>query len=386
MVRFRRFAAAPILAVAVVAFVATPAFAHDGRDHHNHGHDHGQGADHVVFVQNDDPNGNTIAAYDRADDGTLSFAASYPTGGSGGALASSVVDHLASQGSLVYDAEHSLLLAVNAGSNTVSVFSVQGDALQLREIVPTNGQFPVSITVHDDVAYVLNARGGGSVQGYDIANGVLAPIDGSLRALGLDPNATPEFTTTPGQVAFTPDGSQLVVTTKGNGSAILVFRVRHHDTLADSPTVNSEPGTVPFAVTFDQRGRLVVSEAGTNSVATYDLDRDGTVELLDRALTGQTATCWVTGIGSNLYLSNAGSASVSQVSEGHHGSLNFVGNTSTDKGTVDAAATPDGSFLYVQAGGPGAVDGFRVNGDGSLTPNGSVTVPNGAGGEGIVAI
>jgi hypothetical protein len=77
---------------------------------------------------------------------------------------------------------------------------------------------------------------------------------------------------------------------------------------------------------------------------------------------------------------------VSQVSEGHHGTLNFVGNTSTDKGTVDAAATPDGSFLYVQAGGPGAVDGFRVNGDGSLTPNGSVTVPNGAGGEGIVAI
>jgi len=388
MARLRRFVAAPFLAGALVLAVASPAVAHDGWHHDgDHGHGHNRaGADHVVFVQNDDPTGNTVVAYDRGDDGTLTYATSYATGGSGGVLTGSVVDHLASQSSLVYDAEHALLLAVNAGSNTVSVFSVDGDQLQLRELVPSYGQFPVSIAVHDDVAYVLNARGGGTVQGYRITDGVLVPLDGSLRALGLDPNATPEFTTTPGQIAFTPDGSQLVVTTKGNGSAILVFRVRHHGYLASTPTTNAEPGTVPFALTFDSRGRLAVAEAGTNSVATYDLAGDGTIQLRDRESTGQMATCWITGIDGNLYLSNAGSGTVSQVSDGHHGSLAFVGNTTTDAGTVDSAATPDGSYLYVQAGKAGIVDGFRVNGDGSLSAIGSVIVPNGAGGEGIVAV
>jgi hypothetical protein len=52
---------------------------------------------------------------------------------------------------------------------------------------------------------------------------------------------------------------------------------------------------------------------------------------------------------------------------------------------VDAAAAGDGRFLYVQAGQAGIVDEFAVAADGSLTAVGSVTVPGGAGGEGIAA-
>ena len=66
-------------------------------------------------------------------------------------LSGSVVDHLASQGSLTYDPRHSLLYAVNAGSNTVSVFSVDGQRLTLRQVVRSSGHFPVSVAVHDDV-------------------------------------------------------------------------------------------------------------------------------------------------------------------------------------------------------------------------------------------
>ena len=113
-----------------------------------------------------------------------------PTGGNGGVLTGSVVDHLASQGSLTYDAEHALLFAVNAGSNTVSVFSVHGDNLTRQEILPSFGQFPVSVAVHDDLVYVLNALGGGSVQGYGIFGEHLFPLGGSNRALGLNPAAT----------------------------------------------------------------------------------------------------------------------------------------------------------------------------------------------------
>src|SRR6478752_3186143 len=127
MKSLRRVATASALSIALVGAFATPALAHsfDGRRHeHGHHRDHdSRGADDVVFVQTDDPAGNTVAAYDRADDGTLTLAGTYPTGGNGGVLAGSVVDHLASQASLVYDEHHALLFAVNAGSNTLSVFS-----------------------------------------------------------------------------------------------------------------------------------------------------------------------------------------------------------------------------------------------------------------------
>src|ERR1035437_1215395 len=67
---------------------------------------------HAVFVQSDNLAGNQIVAYDRADDGTLTPAGTYATGGLGGALEGSVVDHLASQGSLTYDRQDGLLYAV----------------------------------------------------------------------------------------------------------------------------------------------------------------------------------------------------------------------------------------------------------------------------------
>ena len=394
MKRFSRLATASSLAIAVVVSLGTPAFAHSdsgsrhGRDHQSapdHRHDT-QGADHVVFVQTDDPAGNSVVAYDRAQDGTLTPAGTYPTGGNGGILTGSVVDHLASQGSLTYDADHALLFAVNAGSNTVSVFSARDDQLTLEQTVPSYGSFPVSVAVHDDLVYVLNGLNGGSVQGYRIHSGRLAPIDDSNRALGLDPAATPQFVNTPGQVAFSPDGSQLIVTTKANGSAIDVFRIERHGTPADAPVVNSEPGTVPFAVTFDRGGNLVVSQAGTNALATYDLHRDGTVTLLDQVLTGQAATCWVVGVDGQLYASNAGSGSLSRVQVGNGGDLTFLDNTGTDPGTVDAAVSAHGQFLYVQTGANGIVDEYRINDDGSLAAIGSVTVPNAVGGEGIVAV
>ena len=59
-----------------------------------------------MFVQTDNPSGNRVVAYHRASDGTLSPAGAYATGGLGGVLAGSVVDHLASQGSLSYDPRH----------------------------------------------------------------------------------------------------------------------------------------------------------------------------------------------------------------------------------------------------------------------------------------
>jgi hypothetical protein len=93
----------------------------------------------AVFVQTDGLTGNAVVAYDRNPGGSLSAAGTYATGGLGGALSGSIVDHLASQGSLTYDQVNDLLYAVNAGSNTVSVFSVRGDQLTLRQVIGSGG-------------------------------------------------------------------------------------------------------------------------------------------------------------------------------------------------------------------------------------------------------
>jgi len=339
----------------------------------------------TVFVQTDNLAGNQVVAYDRAAGGQLTLAGTYDTGGLGGQLTGSVVDHLASQGSLGYDPARGLLYAVNAGSNTVSVFAVRGDRLQLRQVVGSGGAFPVSVAVRGGLVYVLNALNGGSVQGYYVVSGRLVPIPGSSRPLGLDPNATPQFTTTPGQVAFSPDGTQLIVTTKDNTNAIDVFGVRAGGRLSAQPVVNSEPGTVPFAITFDPAGHLVIADAGTNALSTFALSPDGTVTLLDAVGTGQSATCWVVPDGGLLFASNAGSATISGYSSGPGGALTLLGQTPTDPGTVDAAVTPGGHFLYVQTGGNGVVDEFAVGPGGSLAEVGHVTVAGAVGGEGIVA-
>jgi 6-phosphogluconolactonase (cycloisomerase 2 family) len=97
------------------------------------------------------------------------------------------------------------------------------------------------------------------------------------------------------------------------------------------------------------------------------------------------ATCWIVRDGRYFYTSNAGSGSVSGYSVGSSGGLTALGNTTTDAGTVDAAAAGHGRFLYVQTGKSGIVDEFAVGAGGSLTSIGSVTVAGSAGGEGITS-
>lgn len=354
--------------LAAAAFAATPALA---------------SAATPVFVQTDALAGNHVVAYDRGSEGQLTQAGSYATGGNGGQQAGSVVDHLASQGSLAYDRQDGLLLAVNAGSNTVAVFGVYGDRLALRQDIASGGAFPSSITVGGGRVYVLNAAGGGTVQGFEVRAGRLSPIAGASLKLEL-PQEEPQFVHTPGQIALTPDGSRLAVTTKAATNAVELIPVGPGGTLG-APVSNALPGKVPFALAFDRRGHLVVGEAA-GFLATFQVRESGVIDQLDAVPTSQAATCWVTAVGDRLYASNTGSSTLTSFRASEGGELlTNLGNTETDGAPVDSAATPGGRYLYVQTGAEGKVDEFAVGAHDSLTKVGSVTVPGAVGGEGIVA-
>src|SRR5258707_15868288 len=79
----------------------------------------------AVYVMSNAPAGNAVLVFNRTADGALAPAGSYATGGTGTGAG------LGSQGALVVSDDQHWLLAVNAGSNSVSVFEVRHDGLQL---------------------------------------------------------------------------------------------------------------------------------------------------------------------------------------------------------------------------------------------------------------
>jgi 6-phosphogluconolactonase (cycloisomerase 2 family) len=372
-----RFIVLLLIAVAAMLGGSAGASAQDGQ---------GGGA---VFVQTNEPSGNRIVVYQRGPDGTLSQSGSYATGGNGGvALPGVESDHLGSQGSLVLDHGRSLLFAVNAGSDTLSVFSVQGTRLSLEQVIASGGRFPASIAVHDNTLYVVNAGDTGVLQGFRIVGKHLEALPGSTRDLGLANSDPPVFLTSPGQVGFTPDGRQLVVTEKGSGDRIDVFAVQPNGQLSAAPTVNTSATPVPFAFTFEPaQQRLVVSEAGLSALSTYRVGSDGTLTDPHSLPDNQATQCWVTRVRGFYYVSNTNSNTISGYTIGADGQPALIGATgvvgTTELGPVDSAAS-GGEFFYVQTGGSGTVDEFRVEGDGGLTKIGTVTgLPPGQ--EGIAA-
>ncbi|MFF3446723.1 lactonase family protein [Streptomyces sp. NPDC002667] len=357
------------------------------------------GADHAVFVQGNELGGNTIHVFARGDDGTLNASGTYATGGKGGDQVDAPTDSLASQGSLVYDDASGMLLAVNAGSGTVTSFRVEGSRLKDRHVVSSGGEFPASIAVHGRVAYVMNAGGRGSVQGFSISGEGLRPLAGSHRSLGLNNKDIPLFSSSPGEVAFTPDGRDLIVTTKSANTVEVLPMRRNGLPAVAAPVVNRSAGAVPFAITFDATGRrMLVAEAAKSTVTTYKVRHDGTLKVLQKPLpNGQETLCWLERAGDHFYGGNTGNSTVTGYRMDRHGRLSLTNDvgiatppSAKSQGVIDLAVTRDERFVYVQNAVSGTVDGFRVRTDGSLakiTTASTGLSPFGASGmEGIVAV
>ncbi|MFZ0665556.1 MAG: hypothetical protein WAM97_07355 [Acidimicrobiales bacterium] len=339
----------------------------------------------AVFVQTNAPTGNQIDAFDRGTDGRLTQVGTYSTGGNGASESGAVVDTLASQNSLVYNSQGDLLYAVNAGSNTISVFFALGAHLVRLDVISSGGQFPVSIATHGKLVYVLNAGGAGNVTGFVQVGPSLDPLPNASQSLGLSNTTPPNYLMGPGEIGFTPSGGQLIVTTKASTSDIDVFSVGRHGQLS-APVANASTTPVPFSFTWGPNGQLVVAEAKTSNVSTYLVNSNGTLTAESTLTDGQAALCWITEASGFDFVANAGSNSLSAYQVSSTGGLSLVGSTgvvaSTDTGPIDIAATPGGRYIYSEDGGAGAVDEFAVNSNGTLTAIGTVE-DLGAGIEGI---
>jgi 6-phosphogluconolactonase len=323
-----------------------------------------------VYQPTNDVAGNAVAVYDRYADGSLEPAGSVATGGLGTGAS------LASQGAIARDGR--LLFVVNAGDDTVSTLSTDGDALVVTDRISSGGDRPVSVTVSHGVGYVLN-HDSDSITGFTYdKSGDLQQLPGSSRRLSPNPAGG---LTDAAQVQFSPNGRTLVVTERAS-NAIDTLTVRAG--YAGEATSHESAGTVPYGFDFDRRGTLVVSEAATGSASSYRV-APGFQNLTEALSSSQAAACWVVVSGDYAWVVNAASASISTYRIGNDGSLALVDAVaaSTGAGPTDAAVSPDGDSLHVRMR-DGSVSSFTIGSGGSLAPAGSAFVTTAFGVAGLV--
>jgi 6-phosphogluconolactonase len=353
-----------------------------------------QGFSGAVYTLTNQPTGNSVIVFDRAADGTLTLAGSYPTGGTGtgaGSTFPTMVDPLGSQGAVVLSRSHRLLFAVSAASNQVSAFAVEGDRLILLN----------TIAVHGNLVYVLNAGGTPNITGFTIdpRTNKLVPLAGSARPLAGGSTANPA------EVSFSLDGSVLMVTEKGPAATVAGFLLGttqtidtytvNRDGTVSGPISNHSSGPTPFGFEFTHRDLAIVSQAGPplsaagqNALSSYRAEENGQLELITGSLqNGGAATCWaiVTSDGRYAYSINTVSGTISSYEVSPEGYLTLLDPTAASPGSgshpTDPALSNDSRFLYVRDPGLNTVDAFRIEADGSLTPVGTTQgVPTGSQG------
>jgi 6-phosphogluconolactonase (cycloisomerase 2 family) len=324
----------------------------------------GQARSGTVYVVSNDASANAVLVFQRGRDGRLGTPTAVVTGGRG------TGSDLGNQGAIAL--ERGRLYAINAGSDQISAFAVEDGSLQLLQTIPSGGNQPISLALHDDLLYVLNDGATANITGFRVQrDGRLSPIPGSTR-----PRSAPPGTVDGAQISFSPGGRSLVVTEKA-ANLIVTYPVLRSG-LTDSPIVHQSSGPTPFGFGFARHRTLIVSEAAggapnASSVSSYTLDRQSRLDPVSRSVpTGQTAACWiaVTANGRLAYTTNTGSGTVSGFEVAGSGaltSLGVSGTTGAGSGPIDLAFSPGDEFLYVLNGGNRTISIFRVEKDGGLT-------------------
>ncbi len=309
---------------------------------------------------------NQILAFDQMRDGSLKRMGAVSTGGKGSG------GGLGNQSGLTLTTNRQFLLAINAGSNEISVFKFNDRQPKLVSKISSGGLRPVSVTVQNDLVYVLNA-GSDDVTGFYLKdNGKLLPIPNSRRALSGKATA-------PAQIRFSPNGDTMVVTEKAT-NVISTFPIKY-GYLGDRISNPSNANT-PFGFAFDRRGNLLVSEAAggppnISAISSYDILPSSKLKTITAAAkTNQLAACWVvvSKNGKYAYVSNTASGTISGFEIKPNGTLTGItnngvtGNTGVGSGPIDLIISRNGQFLSSLNSQNGTISNFKIESNGSLKP------------------
>ena len=326
-----------------------------------------------TYVNGNTATANSIAAYARHADGSLTPIAGSPFTIGGAGLGAG----LGSQGAIQATPDGRYLLAVDAGSNQVSVLraTAGGVPVQVGQPVASGGIEPVSVAVSPSgVVYVANkgnAASGANFSGFRLGlGGTLTPIPGATYAAPAGSG--------PADVLFNSTGTSLV------GTLVSTSQIESYKVLPDGRLL-AAPGSPFTAQGLGQIGaefrptspsQLFVTNAhngaGLGTVSAFSDNFLGQLSPIGSSpyADGQTAPCWVeiSHDGRYLFAVNTGSGNISSYSISPDGSLTLIGAAAINGGgaDTDARLSPDGKYLLVDGAGMHFVSVFAVNG-GTLT-------------------
>ncbi|PPQ96052.1 hypothetical protein CVT26_004684 [Gymnopilus dilepis] len=364
-------------------------------------------ADTCLSVITNDPSGNQIVAMNIASNGKLSNVQATSAGGLGqhGITDPNGPDGMFSQGAVKVNSKAKVLVTVNPGSNTLSMFSINANnPSQLTMVgnpVSSEGEFPMSVAINENATMVC-VLNGGAVNGVNCYKPDqklgLIPMPNTLRSLGL--NQTTPATGPAGSashVVFSEDGTKLFASVKGvppTPGFIAAWDIASDGSLSAEP-VKSTPsagGLLPFSMTvIPGMNAILATDAGigfdifnfggssnganANSVngtenAASNLSATSSVVAID----GQKATCWssFSSKSGNFYLTDIGTSTVTEVNVDKNlkGTIVKQYPQIANSATIDndIATVGNNNFMYVLAPNATTVNVLQVNTPGKAAP------------------
>jgi 6-phosphogluconolactonase (cycloisomerase 2 family) len=373
-------------------------------------------AKNVVYVESNDPAGNAIFAFRRDDQGRLTPipGSPFPTGGAG-ITPTFALGPFDSDQNVIVSPDHTMLFAVNGGSNSIAVFGINPDgSLTPAPGSPffSGGSNPVSVGLAGNVLCVVNQDQDPGHPGLFLPNyvsfkvtraGQLVPVRDS--AVFVDAGSSPS------QALISPD-SRVVFGAEFLGGLLRTLRIGPGGRLipaAAQPLPASEfadtgapPNPLGLAV-HPNRRLLYVEFVTISRIGVYRYTSAGDLNFVRTVPDSGKAPCWalVNQAGTRLYASNTGDSSISvydleqdptQPIEIQHLALRTTGSC------FQFALDPSDKFLHVvtQQASPrqdvtaNGLNVLAVNPDGTLTEVPSspthLPVPNLVRPQGVAAL
>jgi 6-phosphogluconolactonase (cycloisomerase 2 family) len=324
------------------------------------------GSAETLYTLSNDVVDNAVYVYNRTNTGDIKLLNHYTTGGEGTGAG------LGNQAPLAMSANDRYLFAVNAGSNEVSVFQVLSNGLKLLSYAAeTTGIRPVSIDVHDNLVYVVNA-GDDSIFGFkfDPATGTLMPMPNSYKSLSATGG-----TTGAAEIKFNSTGDALIVTEKATNK-ISSFHLNEQG-IPDASYVAASAGSTPFGFSFGKRDQVFISEAqggGANpkasTVSSYWVKPDGSLGLIAGQVASlQTAACWLisTPDGRMVFTADTPDNTISSYKVDFNGKPYLkLSSAATEMKPNELAVSPDGEILFSLNKGDLTLSSYKITTTGTL--------------------
>jgi hypothetical protein len=356
----------------------------------------------AVYLDGNTAGANKVAGFVRNTNGSLTALPGSPftVGGAG------LGQGLNSQGAVQLADHGRYLLAVDAGSNQISVLQVGSDGSLTA--VPgspfaSGGVEPNSIAVRDSLVYVSNLGSASpavapTYAGFTLSGkGQLSPIPNSVVTLPATDNT--------GDIVLNDAGTKLVGVVVGSttpgSSMINSFRVNPDGTLTAGPgSPYPAQGLGAFGSQFSPINsyQLFVSNAhngtGLGTVSAFSDARNGSLSSIGGSpfADDQTAPCWIviSHNGERLFALNTGTGSISTYAIATDGTLTLLASTplSNPAGAItgtDVTVSHGDGTLYVNEAVNGTVAAFAVhpNGTAKQLPGSPYATGFGAGSDTI---